>query len=94
VSQQTTISFVVRGPIARPDLPGLCDRLSVLIAAGSATCVLCDVGGLAPDAVGVDALARLRLAARRCGCAVRLRGCSKELKDLVEFIGLQEVLLG
>jgi ABC-type transporter Mla MlaB component len=94
VSQQSTVRFVVRGPIALPDLPGLCDRVCALIAAGNATSAWCDVSGLDPDAVAVDALARLRLAARRFGCAVRVQGCSEELQDLVQFMGLQEILLG
>lgn len=94
MTEQTTISFVVRGPIALPDLPGLCDRLCALIAAGNATSASCDVSGLAPDAVAVDALARLRLSARRFGCAVRVHGCSEELQDLVQFMGLREALLG
>jgi ABC-type transporter Mla MlaB component len=92
VSEQTTINFVVRGPITRSDLPGLCGRLGDLIAERSATCAICDVGELAPDAVAVDALAGLRLVGHRCGCAVRLQGWSDELRDLVSFVGLQEVL--
>ena len=94
MTEQTTISFVVRGPIARPDLPGLCDRLCDLIAVHEATCAVCDVGGLEPDAVTVDALARLQLAARRCGCALGFGARRDELSDLVTFVGLQEVLLG
>lgn len=39
MTKQTTISFVVGGPLARPDLPGLCDRLRDLIALHGATCV-------------------------------------------------------
>jgi ABC-type transporter Mla MlaB component len=93
VSEQTTINFVVRGPIARSDLPGLCDRLGDLIAEHSATCAICDVGDLAPDAVAVDALARLRLEARQQGCALRLDGCSKDLSDLMAFLGLRGLLL-
>jgi ABC-type transporter Mla MlaB component len=93
VSEQTTITFVVWGPIARPDLLGLCDRFSDLIAKRDATCAVCDVGDLAADAVAVDALARLRLVGRQRGCAVRLHGWSDELRDLVSFVGLQRILL-
>jgi len=93
VSEQTTITFVVWGPIARSDLLGLCDRLSDLIAKRNATCAVCDVGDLAADAVAVEALARLRLAGLRCGCAVRLQGWSEDLRDLVSFVGLQRILL-
>jgi ABC-type transporter Mla MlaB component len=54
--------------------------------------LLCEVGGVAADALAVDALARLALAARRSQCEVRLRGASPELLGLVELIGLSDVL--
>jgi len=53
----------------------------------------CDVSGLPADAVTVEALARLQLAARRCGLQVRLLNASGELIDVVALIGLDEVLL-
>lgn len=56
------------------------------------TVVFCDVQGFAADAVTVDALARLQLVARRHRCQVRLRGASNELRELVAFMGLQDVL--
>jgi len=92
VNKQTTISIVVRGPIARPDLPGLCDRVCGVLERRAATIVLCDVCGVGSDAVTIDALARLQLAARRHGCQVRLRGASDDLRDLVAFMGLEDVL--
>lgn len=55
---------------------------------------LCDVRGVEPDAVTVEALARLQLAARRHGCRVRLLHASRELLDLVAFMGLRDVLPG
>ena len=54
--------------------------------------VICDVGGLEADAVSVDALARLQLAAGRRGCRVLLRHASRELLALVTFMGLRDVL--
>ena len=50
------------------------------------------VGSVPPDAAIVDALARLQLVARRRGCGVVLRGASRELLDLVSFMGLGDVL--
>lgn len=85
-------AFSIRGPIARVDLPGLCDRVCALLDATSAAVVICDVAGVEPDAVTVDALARLQLAARRHGCRVRLRNASPELLELVAFMGLADVL--
>ena len=86
------VAFAVRGPIARADLPGLCDRVCALLKQSRAAVALCDVDGVEPDAVTVDALARLQLAARRHCCQVRLRGASPALLELVEFMGLRDVL--
>jgi ABC-type transporter Mla MlaB component len=87
-----TIVFAVSGPIARADLPGLCNRICTLLERGAAGIAFCDVSGLLPDAVTVDALARLQLAARRHGCRVRLRNASAELRELLAFMGLRDVL--
>jgi STAS domain len=54
--------------------------------------IVCDVGALAPDAVAVDALARLQLTARRHGLEIRLRHASSELRELLTFVGLHHVL--
>ena len=54
--------------------------------------IVCDVGALAPDAAAVDALARLQLTARRLGCEIRLRDASVDLQDLLDFVGLRDVL--
>ena len=91
-SAEQTVAFAVRGPIARADLPGLCDRICAVLAGSEAAVAFCDVHGVEPDAVTVDALARLQLAARRRGCRVRLRGCSEELRALLNFLGLRDVL--
>ena len=91
--EQTTITFGIRGPLARSDLPGLCDRVCALFESSRPTVALCDVGGIAADAVAVDALARLQLAAHRHGCQVRLRRSTPELRDLVAFMGLADVLV-
>jgi ABC-type transporter Mla MlaB component len=87
-----TIAFAIRGPIAPADLLGLCDRVCAVLAGSGANVGLCDVSGVDPDAVTVDALARLQLAARRHGCQVRLRHASRELRALVAFMGLRDVL--
>ena len=68
----STITFAIRGPLARGDLPGLYERVCALLRAGPApTCGL-RRRGVAADAVAVDALARLQLAARRHRCRIRL----------------------
>ena len=87
-----TVAFSISGPITRADLPGLCDRVCTLLTQHRDGVVLCDVDGIEPDAVTVDALARLQLAAQRQGCTVRLRCASDELRELVSFMGLADVL--
>ena len=91
-SPRETIAFAIHGPILRSDLPGLCDRVCALLSEAPADEAFCDVRGVEPDAVTVDALARLQLAARRRGCRVRLRNASPALLDLVAFTGLTDVL--
>lgn len=86
------IVFTVTGPIARDDLPGLCSRVCALFDRTRPRVAYCEVRGVEPDAVTVDALARLQLAATRHGCRVRLRHASRELRELVSFMGLTEVL--
>ncbi len=54
--------------------------------------IVFDVGALAPDAVAVDALARLQFTARRLGLEIRLRHASSELQELLAFVGLRDVL--
>ncbi|MDX6534094.1 MAG: hypothetical protein QOF68_1838 [Gaiellales bacterium] len=86
------VAFAIRGPIARDDLPGLCDRVCTLLRSSDAAVLFCDVSGVEPDAVCVEALARLQVAVRRTGCQVRLRGASGELLDLLAFMGLSDEL--
>ena len=91
-SAPQTIAFAIWGPIARDDLPGLTSRVCALLHASGAAVVLCDVAGVEPDAVTVDALGRLQLAARRLGCRVMLRNASPGLRDLVDLMGLEDVI--
>ena len=87
-----TVAFAIRGPITRADLTGLSDRVCKLLHKSGAVVVLCDVHGVQPDCVTVDALARLQLAARRYACRIRLLHASDELLELVAFMGLAHVL--
>jgi ABC-type transporter Mla MlaB component len=87
-----TGTFAIRGPLERSDLPGLARRTRALLESSGFDVLRCEVAGVAADAVAVDALAQLALAARRQGCYVRLCGASEELRALVAFMGLAEVL--
>ena len=91
-SAPQTIAFAIWGPIVRDDLPGLTERVCGLLRGSGASLALCDVTGVEPDAVTVDALARLQLAAGRLGCTVQLRNTSPGLRDLVALMGLEDVL--
>jgi ABC-type transporter Mla MlaB component len=86
-------AFDIHGPITRSDLPGLCERVCRLLAGVEGGVIACEVHGVEPDAVTVEALVRLQLAARRRGCRVRLVHASDGLRDLVAFMGLTEVLV-
>jgi ABC-type transporter Mla MlaB component len=86
------VTFSIEGPIDRGDLPALCERVCSLLAGTGAAVAVCDVAAVAADVVAVDALARLQLAARRHGCRIRLQHTSAELRDLIAFMGLDDVL--
>ena len=88
----TEMDFAIWGPITRDDMPGLCDRVCSLLRESGGEVARCDVSDVDVDAVTVDALARLQLAARRHGCQVRLRGASEDLLELLTFMGLRDVL--
>jgi anti-anti-sigma regulatory factor len=45
-----------------------------------------------PDLAMVDVLARLQLAARRRGLQLRLRRAPPELRELIQLVGLTDVL--
>jgi ABC-type transporter Mla MlaB component len=85
------VAFTISGPITREDLPGLCKRVRSVLDESRAV-VRCDVAGVEADAVTVDAVARLQLAARRRGCEVRLCNASDALLELVELMGLTNIL--
>jgi ABC-type transporter Mla MlaB component len=87
-----TVEFAIRGPIARADLPGLCARVCALLEAAGPGVAVCDVRDVPADAVTVEALARLQLGARHRGCRVRLRRASPQLRRLIDFMGLANVL--
>jgi anti-anti-sigma regulatory factor len=55
----------------------------------------CDVSHVRrADLATVDALARAAVNARRCGVRLCVVNASDELKQLITFVGLRDVLLG
>ena len=93
-SRPSTITFAIRGPLARGDLPALYERVCALLGGAGADLALCDVTGVVADAVTVDALARLQLAARRNRCRIQLEQATEDLRALIAFMGLEDVLPG
>ena len=91
-SPPRTATLEITGPLERTDLPALFARASALLDSSGAQTLLCEVSQLAVDAVAVDALGRLALAARRRGCAVTVCGAGAELAALIDFMGLADVL--
>jgi ABC-type transporter Mla MlaB component len=82
----------IRGPLRRADLPGLYARVCAALGRQGAGVLVCEVSGVASDAVAVEALCRLQLGARHHRCTVRLRGASPELLDLIAYLGLGDVV--
>jgi ABC-type transporter Mla MlaB component len=87
-----SLTVRIRGPLSRADLPGLYRRICELLERSRARRIRCDVSEIAVDAVSLDALARLQVAARRRGAEIELVGASAELLDLIEFAGLGSAL--
>jgi ABC-type transporter Mla MlaB component len=91
--EPSRIVFVFSGPIARADVPGLCERVRRLLEGSDAELVFCDVGALVePDAGTVDVLARLQLTARRLARRVRLLDACGDLRDLLALMGLTDIV--
>jgi ABC-type transporter Mla MlaB component len=91
-SPLVSIDVVIGGPLPPEHVPRLWERVRAILE-GATAVVVCDVAALdRPDAATVEALARLQLAARRSGCRVRLRHACGALRDLLELMGLSEVV--
>ncbi|MFI9807822.1 STAS domain-containing protein [Streptomyces sp. NPDC052301] len=87
---RTPAVLVLRGPVARDEVPGLCADARALLKGGGADVVVCDVGGLGPPGLAVvDLLARLELTARRAGGRIRLRDADPALHALLDLVGLR-----
>jgi hypothetical protein len=87
------IELGTSGRIDRAEIPLLCERAQLLLRSEARNQLVCDVGAIvAPDAVTVDALARLHLTAIRLGGELRIRHASRELQDLLAFMGLSGVV--
>ena len=75
-------------------LPPEGDAIVVLAVGGAELAQWPLPGSAHPDLDVIDTLARLALTARQLGAVVTLQNAGPELLDLIEFVGLDEVLLG
>jgi hypothetical protein len=89
----STTYFAVAPTVTRADIPAICADLAGRLRGRSGGVVVCDVAEVVrPDVVTVEALARLRLTARRYGWALFVHGAGPGLLELVGLLGLDDVL--
>jgi ABC-type transporter Mla MlaB component len=89
----SAIFLILSGPIARDAVPSLLERVRMVLEEGEGDLIVCDVGALDdPDADTLDLLCRLQLTAKRLGRRVLLRDACGELRDLLAWTGLTEVM--
>lgn len=89
----STVTVYALRSVTRADIPALCAELAERLRGRGPGVVICDVVGVRePDVVTVEALARLRLTARRHGCALHVFGADQRLLSLVRFLGLGDAL--
>ena len=87
------IRFAVAGTVVRADIPTLCADLAARLGDPGGGVVICDVAAVSrPCVATVEALARLRLTARRHGWTLLVHGAGPDLRDLVGLLGLADAL--
>jgi anti-anti-sigma factor len=88
-----TIELRIAGRIDRADAARLGRKVRTLLDAGDVAQIVCDLGAVTQsDVAVVDALCRMRLAARRRGCQLMLRDASKGLLELLFLMGLTDIV--
>ena len=66
---------------------------TVVLTRGDAEVAIWPLPRGRPDMGTVDQLARLQLEARRLGCSIRVRNACRELRELIELSGLDDVVV-
>ena len=85
--------IAVPAAVTRADIPALCADLADRLRGHTDGVVVCDLTAVTrPDVVTVEALARIRLTARRHGCTFVIRGCNPHLSGLIGLVGLGAAL--
>ncbi|HEY7280365.1 MAG TPA: STAS domain-containing protein [Actinomycetota bacterium] len=83
----------IAGPIAPDGIVPLCDRVRSVLRTRPHARVICDVGAIDdPDAVTVEALARMQLTALQLGGEIVLRDPCADLARLLDLCGLADVV--
>lgn len=90
--EPTAGRLVLRGPLVHGDVPRLVERLVAVLETCDAPRIACDVHDLPATIATVEALARLQLTARRDNRRIHLRRVSPELEQLLELVGLADVV--
>lgn len=70
----------------------LCDRVRAELELGDGGVVRCDVAAVEPALPAVDALARMQLDARRLGGSIVLVHACRQLRELLDLVGLAGVI--
>jgi hypothetical protein len=87
------VTFAVGPTVTRADIPVLCAGLAELLRGRAGGVVICEVAGVTrPDVATVEALARLRLTARRHGWRLAVGGAGPGLLRLIRLLGLADLL--
>src|SRR5690348_425664 len=87
------IVVVVPDVLSPAAVDELCERVRAFVESRATMPVVCDVSAItAPDAVSLDALARVQLVARRAGTPVGLRNAPAVLLDLLAIAGLTDAV--
>lgn len=80
--------LVLTGQIQRADIPRICEGVRTWLENGHEEIVICDVSAVWPDAVTIEAFARLELMARRLGKRILFQHPTGELEELLDLTGL------
>jgi hypothetical protein len=88
----TTLVLLVGGPIDPSGVRSLCERARALMDDVEAELIVCDLGQSGATAGTVDAIGRLKLLAANTGRRVRFVHASAEVGDLLDLIGLADVI--
>ncbi len=92
-SDPATCTVRVSGRVDPEDAVQMGAQMHQLLISAKIEMVICDVAGLVdPDAAALDAICRMRLAARQAGSGLQIRNASHDLQDLLDLIGLSEIV--